>query len=78
MEHDLQTPSIAEEARARRMLTKMGLRLNKAPTRHWTRKEYGAGYQIRNERNIVVAGCGNREYEMSFADVETFIAEASI
>lgn len=31
--------TIQREAKARRQLAKWDLRLNKAPSRHWTRKE---------------------------------------
>lgn len=61
------------ESRVRRDLRRLGLRLNKAPARHWTRKEYGVGYMILEGRNWVIEGCGQREYEMTLADVEDYL-----
>lgn len=61
--------TIQREAKARRQLAKWELRLNKAPSRHWTRKEYGVGYQLL-KGNMVVDGCCQREYEMTLEQVE--------
>jgi len=67
------TPTLKiREDRARRALTKAGYRLSKTPARSWLRGEYGAGYEITNDRNTVVAGCGQRRYELKIEEVEGF------
>lgn len=49
----------------------MRYRLNKSPTRAW----YGPGYMILDDRNYFVAGCCNRQYEMTLSEVEEFVAD---
>lgn len=62
------------EARARRALAKMDLRLRKTPARSYLRW-YGAGYQIQcRYRNQIVEGVYQRQYAMTISDVEAFIA----
>lgn len=61
------------ETKARRHLAKFSFRLNKAPARHWTRAEYGVGYQILDHRNMIVQGCCQREYEMTLEQVEEHV-----
>ncbi|MBN9470195.1 MAG: hypothetical protein J0J10_15635 [Bosea sp.] len=61
------------ESQIRRALAAKGLRLKKAPSRHWTRAEYGPGYMVTDERNIVVLGCGQREFDATLADVAALL-----
>jgi hypothetical protein len=61
----------SREDRMRRKLSKEGYRLQKAPSRHWTREYYGAGYMIIDDRNVAVAGAFQREYELSLEQAET-------
>lgn len=68
----------AREDRARRALVLSGHRLNKTPSRHWTRAEYGPGYMITDDRNIIRLGAGQREYEATLVDVEHFIRSVAI
>jgi hypothetical protein len=64
----------AHEARVRRQLARLNdYRLEKTPARSHLRKWFGVGYQVVNVHNMVVAGCGNHQYEMSLEDVEGFI-----
>lgn len=62
----------AREERARRKLAKSDYCLEKTPPRSWLRW-YGAGYQI-SQNNFIVAGCYNREYELTIEEVEDFAA----
>ena len=63
----------AREARLRRQLAKLNdYRLEKTPARSYLRRWFGVGYQIVSQ-NIVVAGCGSRQFMMSLEDVEGFI-----
>ena len=64
------------ESYMRRKLRSQGLRLEKTPPRHWTRKHYPPGYQI-VENGIVVAGCCQREYELSLAEVLEFSRDSA-
>jgi len=66
------------ESRQRRRLAKLGLRLQKTPARSFLRYYYGSGYQILNDRNIVVSGCREREYMMTLNDVEAFRSTAAV
>ncbi|WP_439925429.1 hypothetical protein [Nitrobacter sp. JJSN] len=61
------------EQKARNQLKKHGFRLNKAPARHWTRAQYGVGYQLIAPTGFVI-GANQREYEMSLAGVFEHIA----
>jgi|HubBroStandDraft_6_1064221.scaffolds.fasta_scaffold1573324_1 hypothetical protein len=61
------------ESHACRWLRSEGYRLRKTPSRNWTRY-YAPGYMIIDSRNIVVAGACQREYEMTIAEVEAFMA----
>jgi hypothetical protein len=65
----------AHEARIRQLARLNDYRLNKTPARSQLRKWFGVGYQVVNVHNMVVAGCGNRQYEMSLEDLESFIAD---
>lgn len=61
------------ESNIRRALAAKGYRLKKTPARHWTRAEYGPGYMVTDDRNVVVLGCGQREYDATLADAETLL-----
>jgi len=62
------------ERRVRRKLARCGLRLEKNQHLHWTRREFGEGYQVVDPlQNMVVFGCFNREYEASLFDVVAFL-----
>lgn len=69
----MNTTECTRERVARSRLISKGYRLNKAPARHWTRNEFGVGYQILRG-NQVVAGCCQREFEMDLKEVEDFVA----
>lgn len=68
----------SREDRVRRTLRKMGFRLNKSPTRAWERTYCGPGYMILDNRNYVVAGCCNRQYEMTLSEVEEFASDRQV
>ncbi|WP_100960421.1 hypothetical protein [Bosea sp. FBZP-16] len=57
------------ESNIRRALAAKGFRLSKTPARHWTRAEYGPGYMVTDDRNVVVLGCSQREYDATLDDV---------
>lgn len=61
------------ESNIRRALAAKGLRLSKTPARHWTRAEYGPGYMVTDERNVVVLGCGRYEYDATLNDVQSLL-----
>lgn len=61
------------ESTIRRALAAKGFRLSKTPARHWTRAEYGAGYMVTDERNVVVLGCCRREYDATLDDVKSLL-----
>ena len=64
----------AREERVRRQLAKLNdYRLEKTPARSYARQWYGVGYQILDDRNTVVEGCGSRQYTMTLEEVEDFI-----
>jgi hypothetical protein len=67
-------PVVKREYHARMALRKKDLRLQRTPARHWSRAHGMEGYQVIDNRNVVVAGAGQREYEMSLEDVEAFVA----
>jgi hypothetical protein len=60
------------ESRVRRALAKYDLVLKKTPSRSWLREHYGPGYMIVNDRNVVVSGAHQREYEDTIDRVEHF------
>jgi hypothetical protein len=60
------------EGRVRRALAKHDLALKKTPSRSWLRQYYGAGYMVINDRNVVVSGAHQREYEDDIDRVEWF------
>ena len=62
------------EARARRHLSTLDMRLHKTPSRHWTREHYGPGYMV-TKNNIVRVGCRQHEYDASLEHVEAFVAD---
>lgn len=65
------------EARARNALKGLGYKLQKTPARSGLRKYHPVGYMVVNEyRNVVVAGCGSREYQAILEDVEQFLSTA--
>jgi hypothetical protein len=72
-ERQMSTSLKVREARARRKLLKLGYGLEKTPARSWLR-HYGAGYQI-SQNNFIVAGCYQREYELTIEQVEDFAAK---
>ncbi|MGB6079052.1 MAG: hypothetical protein WBF99_06285 [Xanthobacteraceae bacterium] len=55
------------------MLAARDHRLNKAPARHWTRKEYGVGYQIILSTGGTY-GAQVREYGLTLDEVEEYIS----
>lgn len=61
------------ESQIRRALAAKGYRLQKTPARHWSRAEYGPGYMVTDDRNVVLLGCGQREYDATLADAETLL-----
>lgn len=61
------------EARARKHLAAKHCQLQKAPSRHWTRKEYGVGYQIVTFHGNV-EGAQVREYGMTLDQVEEYVS----
>ena len=67
------------ETRVRRQLAKYDCRLEKAPSRNWTRKHYSwlpPGYMvISTYTNTVLAGCASHEYEVDIEDIERFSFE---
>jgi len=67
---------MVSENTLRRHLSAKGYRLMKNPARHWTRSEYGVGYQVVDDRNIIVAGCYQREFDASIEQVAEFAATA--
>jgi hypothetical protein len=62
------------ERRLRDLLSKAGLRLRKAPSRHWTRSHYPTGFMIL-QGDLVVAGARRREFELSLAEAEAAAIE---
>lgn len=62
------------ESTIRRALAAQGYRLSKTPARHWTRAEYGPGYQVVDDRNVVVIGASQRPYDATLADIEALLA----
>lgn len=72
---DYQPDEKYREDRARYRLRKLGYRLKKTPTRSWLRSYYGPGYQVLDGRNYVIAGCYNREYELTLEQIEDFISD---
>jgi hypothetical protein len=70
----METSEHTREARARRILRNLDYRLVKAPSRHWTRDQYGVGYMVVGAfNNTVRSGACQREYELSLDDVEQFV-----
>lgn len=63
------------EERLRRKLRRLDHILCKTPPTHWSRPFHGVGYQIVSASNYVVAGCGNREFEMTLEEAEEFAAD---
>ena len=63
------------EARLRRTVRKYGYRLEKTPSRHWSRSYYGPGYMLTDDTNTVRWGCNNREYELSLGEVEAIAGD---
>jgi hypothetical protein len=61
------------ETKAHNQLKKRCYRLEKTPARHWTRAEYGVGYQVLDDRNVVIQGCYQREFEMTLEEVEEYV-----
>lgn len=61
------------ESKIRRQLSKIGYRLKKTPARHYTRTEYGPGYEVIDERNVVVLGASQRESEARLEDVQAWL-----
>lgn len=61
------------ETAIRRALFAKGLRLSKTPARHWTRAEYGAGFMVTDDRNIVVLGSSQRAYDATLDDVRALL-----
>ncbi len=61
------------ESKLRRQLMNRGLRLEKTPARHWLRREYGEGYMVL-ANNQVVLGCTNHMWDASIGEVSEFVA----
>ena len=62
------------ESTIRRRLRAKGLRLEKAPARHWTRDWYGPGYMVIDDRNMVVLGASRRPYDGTLAEAAELAA----
>lgn len=60
------------ESAIRRRLAKAGYRLQKTPSRHWTRY-YGEGYMVMDDCNVAVMGARQRPYEATLDDVREFV-----
>lgn len=63
------------ESTIRLTITKAGYRLQKAPARHWTRAEYGPGYEVIDDRNTLVLGGWHRPYDATLDDVKAFATQ---
>lgn len=61
------------ESTIRRRLAKAGFRLQKMPARHWTR-HYGDGFQVIDDRNLLVLGGAQRPFDATLDDVREFAA----
>ncbi|ADH89250.1 hypothetical protein Snov_2903 [Ancylobacter novellus DSM 506] len=62
------------ESTIRRRLAKVGFRLQKTPAHHWTRAEFGTGYEVVDEGDMLILGCSQRPYDATLEDVRTFVA----
>lgn len=62
------------ESTIRRRLRAKGLRLEKAPARHWTSREYGPGYMVIDDRNTVLLGATRRPYDGTLAEAAELAA----
>lgn len=67
---------MCSEATIRRRLAAKGFTLQKTPARHWMRAEFGVGNQVVDDRNVVVAGCYQREFDATLEQVEAFLVLA--
>jgi hypothetical protein len=65
----------AREQAIRRELSKHGARLEKTPSRHWSKTHYGVGYQVVDDRNVVRLGASQRPYDATLDEVEQFVFE---
>lgn len=63
------------ESAIRRRLAKAGYRLEKTPSRHWSRSWYGPGYMVIDGTNTVRLGAFQRAYEATLEDVRDFVAD---
>jgi hypothetical protein len=57
----------------RRLLKGAGYNLKKTPPNHWTREHYGVGYLVTDDRNVVVCGAAQREYDATLLQVACFM-----
>ena len=57
----------------RRLLKGAGYNLKKTPANHWTREHYGVGYLVTDDRNVVVCGAAQREYDATLLQVACFM-----
>jgi hypothetical protein len=57
----------------RQLLKKAGYNLKKTPANHWTREHYGVGYLVTDDRNVVVCGAAQREYDATLLQVACFM-----
>ena len=62
------------EACIRRQLKAEGYSLKKTPAKSRERQFYDPGYQIAlDHQNVIVAGCGTRQFEMTLEDCASFL-----
>ncbi|WAC25753.1 hypothetical protein [Ancylobacter sp. SL191] len=62
------------ENKLRRHLARHNHRLEKTPSRHWSKSFYGAGYMvIENYTNSVALGCFHQPYDATLEQAEAFL-----
>jgi hypothetical protein len=72
--HDMERDSIDRREKVlRRLLKEAGYNLKKSPAKHWTREHYGVGYMVIDDRNVVVCGATQREYDATLLQVACFM-----
>lgn len=69
------TAEASQERRVRRTLSRHGFRLQKTPSRHWSKAWYGSGYSVIDDTNTVVFGCYRRMWEATLSDVVSYAAD---
>lgn len=66
------------ERDSHRLLKAAGYNLKKTPARHWSRESYGVGYMVIDDRNVVVCGATQHEYDATLLDVACFMESIDI